>query len=115
MLGDLFRRGLQQQPNFPVAGVVAKCQRRPIGVTYATLRAQDQVLIPQHAPRVEAHADTLRQPKDVATAPVAKDLIGKWQLASGAVRLGQEGAGIGWSSEIMLVRHDQQSSFPPAR
>src|SRR5205085_5073859 len=63
---QLARGGLDQEPDLPVAGVIAERDRPAVGSTHAALRAEDQVLRPAELARIPAHPRVLREPEDVA-------------------------------------------------
>ncbi len=90
MLRDLLRSGLDQQADFPVAGVVPERNRRAVWIANAPLSAEDQVLIAQDPSRIKSHSHALGQPKQVTAAPVPKDFIAQRQLTARAVGAGPQ-------------------------
>ena len=92
---QLLGRGLHQEADFPVAGVIAEGDRAAVGAPHAALGAQQKELRAQQLPRIPAHARVLRQPEDVAARLLAQHLGGEGQAPGrpGAGRLDRPGLG----------------------
>ena len=78
---QLLRRGLHEQADLPVAGVIAERDRRAVRRADAALRAEDEELRAAELARVPAHAGVLRQPEEVAAGALEQHLLGQRQLA----------------------------------
>ena len=93
MLGDLFGSSLDQQTDFPMAGVITEGHGRAVWISDAPLSAEDQILIAQHTSRIETHADALGQTKQIAAAPITEDFVAQRQFAAGALGMSAKRVG----------------------
>jgi hypothetical protein len=75
----LLRSRLDEQPDFPVSGVVAQRDRPAVLGSQAPLRADDEHLIAEELLRVPAHSGALRHAEQVAAGAVAQQLVGERQ------------------------------------
>ncbi len=62
-------RGAHEQPDFPVAGVIAEGEGSAVGLANAALRAEDEDFGLLERGGLPAHADVLRPAEDVAARP----------------------------------------------
>ena len=74
-LVELSRRGIHEQPHFPMARVVAQRHGPAIGLTQAALRAQDQELFSVQACRIPPHAHVLAKAKDISAGMLEEKLL----------------------------------------
>ena len=81
-------RGLHQQADLPVAGMVAESDRRAVRRADAALCAENEELGIAQAAGAPAHAGVLREAEDVAAGRVAQELFVQWQGAGGADGMG---------------------------
>ena len=87
---DFLGRGLHQQADFPVASVVAQCDRPAIRGADAALCADDEELSPAQLVGVPAHPRVLAVAKDVAARRFDDLLYGQRQLAAGTGSAGAD-------------------------
>ena len=105
---ELLGRGLHQQADLPVAGVVAERDGAAVGRADAALRAEDQELAAAQLGRVPAHAGVLRQAEDGAGGRQAQEFVVERQTAGGAGGVGVDGVnrrvgGIDWVAHACLI------------
>ena len=100
-LRQLARRGLHQQADLPVAGVVAERDRRAVGRADPAQRAQHQELLAPEPAGVQAHAGVLRPAEQVAARAAAQHLLGQREPARGPgpARAQVEDGGVGLVEE----------------
>ena len=63
-----------------MAGVIAEGDGGAIGRPHSSLRADDQILLPQQVLRLPAHAGRLGEAKQVAAGPGFEDFIRQRQF-----------------------------------
>ena len=80
------RRGLDQEVDLPVAGMVTESDRRAVGRADAAVRREDQNFFAAQLRRIPTHARVLRQTEQIARGPVAKLLVGQRQRTLRAFR-----------------------------
>ena len=78
---QLFGGPPREQPDLPVAGVVAEGERCAVRLADAALRAQNERLLATEPGRIPAHADVLAQREEVAARTLTQHLGGERQLA----------------------------------
>ena len=78
---EFVRRGLHEEADFPVPGVVAERDRRAVGRANAAVRRQDEELIAADGGRLPAHAGVLRPPEDIAGGTRPQHLRGQRERA----------------------------------
>ena len=84
-------RRAHQQPDFPVPGVIAQCQRRAIRLAHAALSAEDEGLGTPQLRRLPAHAHVLRPAEDIAAGAVQQVVGRDGQRPGGAGLFGDDG------------------------
>ena len=81
---QLLRRGLDQEADLPVPGVVPERDRLPVGGAQAALRAEDEELPASGLRGLPPHAGVLAQAEEVAARAVAQQVLGQGQAPRGA-------------------------------
>ena len=81
---QLLRRGLDEQADLPVPGVVAEGDRLSVGGAQPALRAEDEELLATGLRGLPAHAGVLAQAEEVAARAVAQQVLGQGQAPRGA-------------------------------
>ena len=85
--GQLLRRRLHQQPDFPMPGMIAQRHRFAVRRAQTALRAQDQELLASRFRRVPSHARIERHPEKIAAGTVKQHFFRDRQPARRAGRL----------------------------
>ena len=83
------RCGFHQQPDLPVAGVIAERDRRPVGSADAAVGGQHQEFAGAELRRIPAHAGVLRPAEQIARRTGAEHLRGEREYANRAGRAGR--------------------------
>ena len=86
----LLRRGLHQQPHFPVPRVIAERHRRAVFAPDTAVRGENQNLFAAQQLRVPAHPRVLRPPEQVAGRPVQQHFGGDGKRALRARSFGPD-------------------------
>jgi len=79
---QLLGRGLHEEPDLPVPGVVAEGDGPAVGGAHAPLCREHEVPRAAQLARVPSHARVLRQPEDVTARAVPEHLGGERQTAA---------------------------------
>ena len=77
------RRGLNEQSDFPMTGMITEGNRFAVWGAQSALRAENQELFPPRLGRVPAHAGVLRHPKQIAAGTVPEHFFGNRQAPAG--------------------------------
>ncbi len=85
---QFLRRGLHQEPDLPVAGVVAERDRLALGVPDPSVGAEQKDLLPAQVLRLPAHSDVVRPGEQFPRRPFAEHFGGERQGALGTRRPG---------------------------
>ena len=111
---ELVRRGLHEQADFPVAGVVAERDRRAIRRADPAVSREDEELRAADGGRLPAHAGVLRPAEDIAGRSRAQHLRRQRQRAHGT---GERASTTSKSDRIVDVEligvHDGQFPLMP--
>ena len=78
---QFLRGGFHQQPDFPMAGVIAQRDRSAVAGANAAMGAEDQDLGTAQLLRIPTHAGILREAEQIAGRPVQQHLGGNRQRA----------------------------------
>ena len=105
---------LNQQPDLPVAGVIAEGDRFSVRRTQAALRAEEEKLFAAQFAGVPAHAGVLREAKHVATRTIEQHLFGQRQTARGSAGFGQDAVYVrrGRVRRVALVHQPIEPASP---
>ena len=76
-----FGSGLDQQTDFPMAGVITQRDRLSVRRAQSALRAQNEKLFSPHFSRLPAHADVLRQAEQIAAGAFQQHFFGERQTS----------------------------------
>ena len=100
---QLLRGRFDEEPDLPVAGVVAEGHRAAIRGAHAPLRGENQKLRIGRSRSRPSHADVLRQPEEIPRGSVPEHLIGERQRSGWTLRRRGDGVDIRGNRAVGIV------------